>query len=180
MNGITDEAIMERVQSGALDELTELFDRYQGRIYTFFLRQCRQAALAEDLCQSVFERVIKYRQSYRVENPFRTWIYQIARNLYKDHLRKNSALFSDYTDVEALPQDMRNSVASAAEREQREALYEALEQLPPERKELLVMSKFQGLKYEEISEITGMTVAAIKVNVHRGLKQLRTLYFATS
>ena len=171
---------MDRVQAGALDELSVLFERYQVRIYNFLLRQCRDREMALDLSQSVFERVIKYRQSYNPAHTFKSWIYQIARNLFKDHLRKQAVKFSDYTDMDQVEGSDMGGYAKAVEREMKEGLYEAMDLLPPERKELLVLSKFQGMKYEEISEITGMTVAAIKVNVHRAMKQLREVYFATS
>lgn len=171
---------MDRVLAGALDEFTVLFDRYQSPIYNYLVKQCRDRELAADLCQSVFERIIKYRKSFHADRSFRSWIYQIARNLLKDHWRKNQALHSDFTDLSQLEGQMLDGQMQAEERERNEALYEVMDQLSPERKELLVLSKFQGMKYEEISEITGMSVAAIKVNIHRAVKQLRTLYFTPS
>ena len=56
-------------------------------------------------------------------------------------------------------------------------LYEALEQLSPEEREIIELSRFQGLKYQEISEITGNSVTAIKVKVHRAIHKLREFYF---
>ncbi|HAA11887.1 MAG TPA: RNA polymerase subunit sigma [Cytophagales bacterium] len=180
MHDLSDEVIMDRVLTGALNELTELFDRYQSPIYNYLVKQCRDRELAADLCQSVFERVIKYRRSFHADRSFKSWIYQIARNLLKDHWKKNQALVSDYTDLNEIEGKMQDGQALAEERERNEALYEVMDQLSEERKELLVLSKFQGLKYEEISEITGMSVAAIKVNIHRAVKQMRALYFATT
>lgn len=171
---------MQRVQSGKLDELTELFDRYQVRIFNYLLRLCRERDTAEDLTQGVFERVIKYRDSFKREHTFKTWIYQIARNLFKDHWRKNSVMFSEYTDISQIEEQASTSHEALEKSESYEALFQALDLLTPERKELLVLSKFQEMKYEEISEITGMTVSAIKVNIHRAIKQLRAFYFATS
>ena len=171
---------MDKVQQGTLDALSVLFERYQGPVYGYLVRQCRDREVAADLCQSVFERVIKYRSSYRLGQCFKAWVYQIARNLQKDHWAKNKLLMSDYTDMEQIDRAYSGSVEQAEKHEQNSALYEVMERLSPERRELLQLSRFEGLKYEEISEMTGMSVAAIKVNIHRAIKQLRSLYFATS
>jgi len=84
----TDEQLMEQVSQENLNALSVLFDRYQVPLYNFFYRQNYDGAFSEDLVQTVFERILKYRQSYVSGMTFRSWMYQIARNAKTDHYKK--------------------------------------------------------------------------------------------
>src|SRR5688572_20868909 len=97
---MTDEMILEAVKSGDLQQATLLFERYNKRIYNFLARMTVDRALAEDLTQNVFLRIIKYRNSYREGAKFQSWIYQIARNVFSDHYQTVKNRYSDFIDVE--------------------------------------------------------------------------------
>lgn len=172
---VSDEQLMVAVQSDQLDKLNVLFERYQKKIYNYFLKSTLDLEDSSDLTQNVFIRVMKYRKSYKAEHSFQFWIFQIARNQLKDHFRKLKVHRDTFNPADVMPD--RAEYEDPDRYEQEEKLHRALNKLPEEKRELLVLSKFQGMKYEQIAELRAVSVSAIKVQVHRTIKQLRDLYF---
>jgi RNA polymerase sigma-70 factor (ECF subfamily) len=173
---MTDEVIMEAVKSGNLQQATLLFERYNKRIYNFLARMTMDRALAEDLTQNVFLRVIKYRNSYREGARFQSWIYQIARNVFSDHYQTIKKKFSDFVDVENIRDNMADD-SNEMRDEKEELLRQSMEKLSEDQRELLVLTRFQQMKYEEVAALMDTSVANIKVRVHRALIKLREHYF---
>jgi RNA polymerase sigma-70 factor (ECF subfamily) len=167
-----DEDLMLQVRDGAGEMLGVLFDRYQAPLFNFYSKLTGDRTLSEDLVQEVFLRILKYRQSYRPGTPFRAWIYQIARNARVDHFRK----FPHQTALEpemlppVLPRD------SAQELQEAQLLQRALMQLPEEKREILLLCRFQELKYQEIAELLGCELATVKTRIHRALLELRKTF----
>jgi RNA polymerase sigma-70 factor (ECF subfamily) len=168
--------IMNRVKAGNLAELSELFERYNVRIYNFMLKLTFDRSLSQDLTQNLFYRIIKYRHTFKDEFTFKSWIYQLARNIHADHCKKNKKYTEQYTQVEEYDENIIDQNAAFSE-DEFARLDQALSRLKPEQKEIIVLSRFQGLKYSEISVIQNQSVPAIKVQVHRAIKQLRYFYF---
>jgi RNA polymerase sigma factor (sigma-70 family) len=170
---LTDESIMLSVKEGNLPAMTELFERYHVKLYNFFLKLTFDRTASEDLAQNVFYRLIKYKHSYDIsEGSFKSWMYKIARNVHFDfskEQKKNSEQFKAHENIGAREQ--------FTSEEDLKKLNLALLQLQPDQRELIVLSRFEGLKYGEISRINGKSVVAIKVQVHRAIKQLRNFYF---
>jgi RNA polymerase sigma-70 factor (ECF subfamily) len=165
------------VKEGHLSELTALFDRYQVSLYNFFLRLTSDRAASQDLTQNLFYRVIRYRQSYDPSHgSFRSWIYRMARNVHIDFRKQEQKMPGRLSDPEEA-EDRLADQQTGYSQDQYERLDEALAQLDRDQREVLVLSRYQGLKYEEIARIRDSSVAAVKVQVFRALKQLRTLYF---
>ena len=171
---MTDEMIMEAVKNGDLQQASLLFDRYHKRLFNFLARMTMERTIAEDLTQNVFLRLLKYRNSYREGARFQSWIFQMARNVFLDHYQevKNK---SEFVNMETLPDRMEESDHDV-ERQER-VLHLSLQRLPEEQRELLVLTRFQHLKYEDVAEIMNTSVANIKVKVHRAINKLREHYF---
>lgn len=167
---------MAQVKNGQLDQLNELFDRYSKRIYNYFLKSTLDRDDSDDLTQELFIRVMKYRKSYKEGQTVQYWIFQIARNMTKDHFRKMKVHKDQFNPVEVMPEVMEEELDESREREKQ--LYKAMNELPDDKRELLVLSKFEGLKYEQIAVMRKTSVSNIKVQVHRTLKELKELYFA--
>ena len=176
---LTDEKLMTRVKNGNLDSLSPLFEKYHVKLFNFFLRLTRNKAVSQDLTQNVFRRIISYRASYDPQQRFRTWMYQIARNVHIDHVNQNNLLISDYAEPAQFAFEQTSALEDMDQTNRKKALYEALSMLSHEQREILELSKFQGLKYKEIAHITGNSVTAIKVKVHRAINKLREHYFET-
>ena len=172
----TDEEIMRRVAEGDLDQLKELFERSQNWIYNFFFQMSPDPALCDDLTQNVFVKVIRYRGSYQ-GGKFSSWIFTIARNMFADHYRKRQKT-AEHVEVESMA-DLTDD-HSHNESDEVVHLRKVIQQLPLADRELIVMSKYQGMKYQEIAEQIGSNENAVKTRIHRIVKRMRTLYFETA
>ena len=169
---MSDEELMAQVRSGVGEMLGLLFERYQGPLCNFYLKLTGDRTLSEDLVQEVFFRMLKYRQTYRTETPFRAWMYQIARNARVDHLRRKRPETSWDPGMSPAVEP-----ADSAEQSQEAALLRrALLGLPEDKREVLILSRFQDLRYEEIARMLGCETGTIKTRVHRALKELREVY----
>lgn len=176
LNRISDEEIMRQVAEGDLDQLKELFERYQNWIYNFFFQMKPDSALCDDLTQNVFVKVIRYRGSYQ-GGKFSSWIFTIARNMFADHYRTMQKT-ADHIEVEAMA-----DITPASDDDQSEEvlhLRKVLRELSVADRELIVMSKYQGMKYQEIARQIGSNENAVKTRIHRIVKRMRTLYFETA
>ena len=177
---LSDEKIMLRVKEGNLSELTELFDRYHLKLFNFFWKLTFDKPVSEDLTQTLFYRVMKYRLSFNVEQgSFKSWVYKMARNIHVDFCNEQAKR----PDRFRAPEIHLDRVSDGGERYNEDHLVKldtALLKLDPEQRELIVLSRFQGLKYDEISQIKDISVPAIKVRMHRAIKELRQYYFTPS
>jgi len=174
---MTDEMIMEAVKNGDLQQASLLFERYNKRIFNFLARMTMDRDLAEDLTQNVFLRLIKYRSSYRTGAKFEPWVYQVARNIFSDHYQSNKNKFSDFVDVEKIEENMADNDESQLLDEREKLLHKSMARLEADQRELLVLTRFEHMKYEDVAQIMGTTVANIKVRVHRAIVKLRDFYF---
>ena len=172
MQSETDEELMLQVREGAEETLGVLFDRYHAPLYNFYTKLTGDRTLSEDLVQEVFLRILRHRKTFRVGTPFRAWIYQIARNARIDHFRKSRP------QVPFEP-EMAPAVDAgdpAQQLQESELLHRALMELPEEKRELLVLCRFQELPYEEVARLVGCGVATVKVRIHRALQELRVAF----
>jgi RNA polymerase sigma factor (sigma-70 family) len=174
---MTDELLMEAVKNGDLQQASALFERYNRRIFNFLARMTMDRELAEDLTQNVFLRIIKYRNSYREGARFQSWIYQVARNVFSDHYQAHKNKFSDFVDVEKVSDYLQDSEETEALDEREKLLQRSMALLSEEQRELLVLTRFQHMKYEDVAVIMDTTVSNIKVKVHRAIAKLREHYF---
>lgn len=179
-SNLNDEELMGQLAADKLDAVAVLFQRYRVSLFNFFLRQGLAREASEDLVQSIFERVIKYRQSYRRGMAFRAWLYQIARNVQADFQRQGSnKVKEDISKYENHLELSENGLMGLGfEREENLAQMEkAMQQLPKDQLEILLMTRYQRMKYMEVAELLGCTEGAVKLKVFRALQQLRSLYF---
>jgi RNA polymerase sigma-70 factor (ECF subfamily) len=178
----SDEALMLRVRGGEVERLADLYGRYRTPLFSFLVRLTGNAHLSEDLMQEAFLRVLKYRRTFKRGARFRTWIHQIARNAHRDAWRKRQR--ESVADTEELYQEesLRSTDAGpdwkTGKGEEVALLQEALASLPVESREVLALSRFQGLKYEEVARVLGCSVGAVKMRVHRALKELHQRFYA--
>jgi len=175
-----DELVMREVRAGDVGRLEVLFDRHSRPMFRYFFYLTSNRSVSEDLVQEVFFRILKYRHSYQPESGFRAWMYQVGRNVYMDHIGRNKG------EV-ALPEEAREirSVDTPPDREfqkKQEAvlLRRALAALPDEKREVLILSRFQEMKYEEIAAVLKCEVGTVKVRVYRALRELADRFFALS
>lgn len=170
---------MLKVKAGDLDKLGLLFERYHKMLFGFFWRMSGSTDDSEDLVQAVFFQILKNRHQYKGKGKFISWMFQIAHNLWADHYKKmkKNDLRDDMERWE-LQEDL-GADEQIEKEEQLRQLRKALYALPDDKKEVLILSRIQGLKYREVAEITGSTEGAVKVKVFRALAGLREEYART-
>lgn len=167
----SDNSLMVGVQRGDLDRLSVLFERYHRPLFGFFVRMTGNREASEDLVQDVFLRVLRSRMNYRPGSQFRTWMYEIARNAAYDwRQRIGREIGLDSAGEIAVDGAVERAVEAE---EERRLLVTALASLPPEKREVIVLSRCQGLKYEDVAAVLGCQVGTLKVRVHRAMKMLR-------
>ena len=169
---------MLQVKSGQLDQLGLLFERHHRGLYGFFYRLTTDGDASEDLVQNVFLRIMKYRHTYHGDGKFSTWMYHMARNLFADHYKKQKRMGykEDVEKTDYYFKDEVNAESSRIQQEEIDLLQKALDQLPLDKKEILVLSKFQEMRYREIADLLDLTESAVKVRIFRALKDLRKVY----
>jgi len=169
---------MMKVKSGDLDKLGLLYERHKKKLFGFFYNMGNNPSVSEDLVQNVFVRILKYRQSYSGEGLFTAWMFSMARNVNYDHHKKVSREgVSRGISPEQVDRGTGDYLNDAMDlKGDSQLLQHALQLLPEEKKEVLLLSKYRELKFHEIGEILGCSEGAAKVRVHRALKDLKTIF----
>jgi RNA polymerase sigma-70 factor (ECF subfamily) len=174
---LSDNALMLKVKDGDLDRLGLLFERYKKPLFGFYYGMNKDAELSEDLVQNVFFRILKYRYLFRGEGDFKTWMFHIARNVNNDHYRKNKLKKTE--DVDMWNERLGHTdiyTMQVQQDEELKMLSMAMDRLPEDKREILLLSKYQDKKYKEIGEILGCSEGAVKVKVFRALQDLKEVY----
>lgn len=169
---------MLRVQQGDLQPMGLLFQRYHRELFGFLYHMCHNPEASEDMVQTTFYRMIKYKNSFSGQRPFRSWMYQIARNVLLDTYQREQRS-RQQVDIDDLVEQLTGGIPadeSIQKAEQALDLQRALDQLSDDHREVLILSEFQELKYKEIAQILDTTEGAIKVRVHRAIHQLKTIF----
>jgi len=170
---------MLAVRGGNLDALGELFERHHGPLFGYLTKLTGNRAAAEDIVQNVFQRMLKYRHTYRDQGSFTAWMYHLGRRCSSDYFRKasNAPQAVDPTDLEAHADDSLGVDERATTSDDHALLRRALERLDLEDREVLLLSRLQELSFAEVANILECSVGAARVRAHRALRALRDQYF---
>ncbi len=176
-DGLSDNELMLRVRHGETDWLGMLFERHHKKLFKYFLNTIGRRHLAEDLVQEVFVLILRHGHTFRGDGSFEAWMFQIAKNVQVEFFRTQKpgpvAEHVECIDDLAegpLPSDLVETS------EEVEMLWTAMQRLPVEKREILVLARLKFLKQEEIAAILGCSVGTVKVRIHRALKELAQIY----
>jgi RNA polymerase sigma factor (sigma-70 family) len=174
----SDHDLMLAVRDGELDALGELFERHHGPLFGFLNKLTGDHTAAEDIAQVVFQRMLKYRHTYRDEGRFATWMYHLARRCAVDHFRKSqrTPTATDPVNLHQHADDQPHAGETATTNDDHNILHHALNQLDRDDREILLLSRFQELPFAEIASILECSIGAAKVRAHRALRELRDIY----
>lgn len=169
----TDESLMHAIQEGHIDLLGVLYERYSRRVSARCHGMVGDPADVDDLVQETFLRVLRYRSGFRGDARFSTWLYRIASNVCLDHMKargKRAASNSDLASVTSIGN------GPSAHRERLAVLETALDRLPADKRELLLLCRLGGLSYTQLAERLGAREGTVRVRVHRAVTQLKSIF----
>ena len=171
----TDAEVVRAVLAGDVERYAVLVRRYRDRYARYAARMLGSLDVAEDAVQDALVRAFDRLADCRDPDKFAGWLFLILRNrCYAERRRRQR---------QGRPLEPRDESVAASERpdgeyeqvERMQALERALELLTPEQREVFVMKHVEGLAYEEIGQLTGATVASLKMRMHRAYDRLRVL-----
>lgn len=178
--------LIRAAQQGDSRAFDRLIHRYQGQIYRAMTRACANPELAQDVLQEAMIRAFRALPQFRGDASFATWLFRIAKNLC---VRKQQQMLahptvsldqplSDEEDAENLLRQMidysaQNPQQVILDEEIRQKVREAVDKLPPNLREILILRDMEDLSNQETAERTGLTVAAVKARLHRARALLR-------
>lgn len=169
----TDEELMKRFRDGEDAAFEALFGRHSGPVFGFLQRMVGERAAAEDLAQITFTSLIRSKDRFLDGMPFKPWLFTIAANAAREAHRSRQVRVRareaslDVSETIAEPP----SFDSGLQRQ----LTQALTQLPAAQREAVVLHKVQGLSFDEIADVLGVTASAARIKAHRGYARLREL-----
>lgn len=173
----SDEQLMLAYGRGDVHAFEQLYARHRAGLYRFLVGQLRDRALADDLFQDIWQRVVSAREGWRPEAAFRTWLFRIAHNRLADHWRaqRHRPPAPDDADLrtERVP-DPDTPERSLLDADQRQLLQGALDALPDDQREVVLLRLEQELTLDEIGVITGAGRETVKSRLRYAMDKLRT------
>ncbi|MEL6811997.1 MAG: sigma-70 family RNA polymerase sigma factor [Bacteroidota bacterium] len=173
MMEISDETLFEKLRNGDIKSLGIIYERYKDLLFNFFLRNTGNYHSSNDLVMETFERVFKYRHSFKNSKKIRPWIYQIASNLVKDYYKKsenNKSLdtleFEDNIVHPEIPADVQY---------RHKLIQKALNRLKPSQRNIINMYYILEMSYQDIAVSENTSINSVRIKVCRALKKLNEL-----
>jgi len=167
--------IIKRCQKGDGDAYAVLVDRYQSLAYTVACRMLGDADTANDIAQESFLAAYGGLKHFRFGSKFSSWLTSIVLNKCRDHLRSRRPTVGVDEIAEIRETGRRNPEQEAIAGESADALQKVLNSLTPDYREAIILKHIEELDYQTISEILGVSIAALKVRTHRGREMLKDL-----
>jgi RNA polymerase sigma-70 factor (ECF subfamily) len=172
--------------------LAELIRRYQQELFAFLYRYVSDSAAAEDLFQETFIQVHRSAASFDPERRFRPWLFTIAANKARDHLRSTGRHATQSLDnvaghgrdddaatfLDLMDSGMAPAPVDLAHGEDVAAVHAVLAEIPPHYREVLVMSYFHGFAYREMADMLHVPLGTIKSRLHAALAAFAKAYKA--
>lgn len=170
--------LIENCLLGKTSAFDGLLNKYQDRIYNLCRYMLESPQDAEDAAQDTFIKAYQALKSYSPTTSFYTWLYRIAVNTCLDHKKKfsfHSLLFSGdkATNIDFIPSQIPSPESAYTTNESLRALQSALNSLSPKLRIVIVLNELEGLTYEEIAEILGVSVGTVKSRISRARDELR-------
>ena len=182
MSRENEKELVRRLKQGDEKAFTQLVLNNQDRVYTYLLRMLGNPSEAAEVAQEVFIAAFRFVDKFRGEGSLTTWLLKIASNMYKNRIRYNVRRKRnletsiddlverrDYRPIGERPDDPESALAA---KELAEVLQKAIEELPEDFREVLVLRDIELLQYAEIHELTGLPEGTIKSRLHRARHHL--------
>jgi RNA polymerase sigma-70 factor (ECF subfamily) len=167
---ISDDELVKLIETDSNKGFEVLIQIYQQRIYRLIRRMVGSHEETDDLIQEVFIRVYRSIHKFKKNSSLYTWIYRIATNETINYLKKSKRIKYVDSNIALTIKDTVHMETKTVLNQ----LYLAIDKLPPKQMEIFKMRYFDEMKYEEISEILGTSVGALKASYHHAVKKIET------
>jgi RNA polymerase sigma-70 factor (ECF subfamily) len=180
----SDEDLMRRTQLEDTQAFSLLYERYSASVLSYLYRMLGNVEDVESVAQEAFLRAFRFRATYRYPQRFSTWLFTITRNLAINQARRKkrspvrnlTELNLDGVDVSGDPYQVAARATDDVEKQEEIArVLKALDDLPTDQKEVIVLGVFQDMSYGEMEAITGTKAVTLRSRMFHGLKRLAKL-----
>ena len=168
-------AIIRKVLAGEADQYAVLVDAYKDLAYNIAFRLVGDADTAKDMAQESFIAAYNALGDFKFNSRFSSWLYRIVVNKCRDHFRATRETVPVDDICEDIAGPDRTPEQAASSRQTGDAVQQALNKLPPDYREVIILKHIEGLDYQEIADTLEVSVSALKVRAHRGREMLRKL-----
>jgi RNA polymerase sigma-70 factor (ECF subfamily) len=177
----SDEELMRRTQVGDKQAFSILYERYSASVLSYLYRMLGRLEDVESIGQEVFLRAFRFAPTYRYPQKFSTWLFTITRNLAinqsrrrrRSPIRNVTELNLEGVDISGDPYQVAARATDDVEKQEEIArVLKALDTLPSDQKEVIVLGIFQDLSYAEMESITGAKAVTLRSRMFHGLKRL--------
>jgi RNA polymerase sigma-70 factor (ECF subfamily) len=180
-----DAALMLKVAQGDTEAFAELVDKYKGPVISLASRMIQDPSEAEDLAQAAFVQVYKSASRYRASSKFSTWLFTIARNLCLNEIRRrgrhpahslegmSESAEEGGAGVQLADQGTAAPAEAMLQNELQLKIEEALQELPETQRTAILLCRQDELSYDDIAEVLGVSVSAVKSLIHRGREAMK-------
>lgn len=167
---IDEKELLIKLRDGDRNAFSELYNRYKVRITVKLFQLLKVDTLVEDTLQELFFRVWDKRKTIDPERPIAAYLFRIATNLSYDHFRNMAKEQQLLGSKEIL---FSSGTAETYQKELDEALYRLIDELPPQRKKVFLLCKFENKSYEEVSNLLGISTHAVKDHIVKANQYLK-------
>lgn len=172
---LSETAVIEQCINGNREMYALLVGEYKDMIYNLAYRMVGDAETARDVAQESFITAYMSLKSFKHGSKFSSWLCSIAINKCRDHLRAKRERVSLDEITEEVATKTLNPEEAACQRQFGQRVQTVLNKLPQEYREAIILKHVEGLNYEEMKRILGVSVNALKVRTHRGRALLKRL-----
>lgn len=170
-----DARTLRRVARGDRQALTDLYVRFRLPLFRYLLQLTPDHGLAEELLQDTLVAVWKSAKTFEGRSTARTWIFGIARRQAHNTLRQRGLPLADAAELETMPASDPEPEDAALAGAERAELAEALRELTPIHREVLVLTFMQDLSYQETAQVIGVPIGTVKSRLNHAKRALRAL-----
>ncbi|MGE5340455.1 MAG: RNA polymerase sigma factor [Candidatus Omnitrophota bacterium] len=176
-----DQVLIKKILDGKRSSFEDLMKKYNKKIYGFIFRMVRKEDAAVELTQEFFIKIYNVLGKYNFEYKFSTWAYRICYNMVIDYIRKNQTHLESLDDDTITQKQLMDADHYVKEdgfdylinEEKKRYVWNVVEAIPVKYRELILMRYLQGLKYEEIAEITDLPVGTVKNRIFKAKEILK-------
>jgi RNA polymerase sigma-70 factor (family 1) len=169
----TEQELLQQIANGDTTAFEKLFLKYKDPVYSFAFHFTRNESAAEEIVQEIFLRIWLRREALPgIERP-EAWIYTLTRNLSFDFLRKTATEEAFKNGWSQQTPHFTTTQEEIELRQYKSFIHEAVQQLPPQQKQVYQLAKEKGLKYEEVAEQLGLSPNTVKSHLGTAMKSIR-------